>query len=132
MRIGRINCRLFKDAVCNRLLSPEQKLPRFLVLHGNTTYEFQGNLTFKFVEDHLKNLDFIEIAKAERAAIDAEGIYFSMTDRFVMSEIKTRYPKDLGWRENLRIAVTSHYLTLKRGIILIMTTWGARRFLEED
>ena len=49
-----------------------------------------------------------------------------------MSEIKTRYPKDLGWRENLRVAVTEHYRTLRRGIILIMTTWGARRFLEED
>lgn len=49
-----------------------------------------------------------------------------------MAKIKTRYVKDLGWRENLRVSLDMHYRTLKKGLQLIMTTWGARRFLNED
>ena len=46
IHIGRINCRIYKDDICDRIVLNAQKLPKFLILNNDTSYEFRGTLLY--------------------------------------------------------------------------------------
>ena len=48
--VGRINCRHFKMDICERILLNSQKMPKFLILHNDTAYDFKGTLQFADIE----------------------------------------------------------------------------------
>ena len=48
--IGRVNCKSFKQKVCDRVLR-RQKFPKFVILNGDKSFEFKkGNLTYDYIE----------------------------------------------------------------------------------
>ena len=104
MRLGRINCRTYKVDICDRILKSDQQLPRFLVLHGNISYEFRGNLTYKNVEHSLTTLEFVDSALKEQEHRKAEGLTFKNFNTHIMYPIMPRYMLDFGVKENLRLA----------------------------
>ena len=62
INVGRVNCRHFKMDICERILLNVQKMPKFLILHNDTAYEFRGTLQFSDIEKQIKTREFIEIA----------------------------------------------------------------------
>ena len=51
VKIGRVNCKKFKREICDRIMMRDQQLPKFLILHNTTSYEYRGNLTWEFLLD---------------------------------------------------------------------------------
>ena len=53
IQIGRVNCRQFKLDICERILLSTQKMPKFLILHNDTSYEFRGTLQYSDIEKQI-------------------------------------------------------------------------------
>ena len=88
--MARVNCRIYKNDICKRLISTKQKMPKFLILHHNVSYEFRGNLTLEFIEDHIHQLEFIDKAAHETDKKDKEGLTLKNYAKFATYKIKTK------------------------------------------
>jgi len=58
-KIGMVDCAEEMDTICKRILTKEQKLPKFMILHGNKAYKWHSELDYFMIEPYLKNLEFL-------------------------------------------------------------------------
>lgn len=90
IKIGRINCKKYKQELCNRIMLQDQQLPKFLILHQNISYEYRGNLTWSFLMNQLHTKEFIQIAEAGETKKDKEGLTMKNWNHFYRYKIKQR------------------------------------------
>jgi len=65
-KIGMVDCALEMDTICKRILTPEQKLPKFMILHGNKAYKWHSELDYFMVEPYLTKLEFLTAEGVEQ------------------------------------------------------------------
>ena len=58
IKIGRVNCKKYMNSVCGRILKNDQKLPRFIILSNQTSYEYRGNLTYNYLKNQVISKEF--------------------------------------------------------------------------
>jgi len=58
-KIGMVDCAKEMDTICKRILTPTQKLPKFMILHGNKAYKWHSELDYFMIDPYLKNLEFL-------------------------------------------------------------------------
>lgn len=58
-KIGSVDCKDHMETVCNRILKPEHKLPKFMILHGNKAYKWNSELDYFMIDPYLKELKFL-------------------------------------------------------------------------
>lgn len=116
----------------------DQKLPKFLILHQNTSYEYRGNLTWDALLDQLYRKEFIRIAEEGDAKKDMEGLTMKNWNHFYKYRIKRRFDMEYARMENegtmakLKDSLGLHLGQLKYGIMLIAKTYGVRRLVAEE
>ena len=133
--MGRINCRLYKADICKRIISEKQKMPKFLILHQNTSYEFRGNLTLEYIGNHISSRRFINHSEILDQRKDEEGLTMKNYNKFTKYKIRPKHynpHKNLTSLESLKLSVKSHMSMLKQGIQLIAKTYGIRRFVKDE
>jgi len=58
-KIGMVDCKTEMDTICRRILTDKQKVPKFMILHGNKAYKWHSELDYFMIEPFLTNLEFL-------------------------------------------------------------------------
>lgn len=133
IQLGRINCRLYKQRICDRLVR-HRKFPMFMVLVGDKAYDFyKGNLTYSYVEQHIQSQNYLQHAVDKDKQMEQEGITWSNYNRYSVYNIKRLVKTNYGSRfDLLKESVTDHSYRLKQGVVLIAKAAGVKKYFEDD